>query len=99
MQPFQFRTEKKNTALLEIFSVEWKFTIDCLKNWFDKEHKSNNLELKVEDKNEFIEKNQKNPASLCCFDFSLDARQSNGWSDHVFKAEHRFCQTFILKKK
>ena len=96
---FSVQNREKNTALPEIFSVEWKFTIDCLKNWFDKEHKSNNLELKVEDKNEFIEKNQKNPASLCCFDFSLDARQSNGWSDHVFKAEHRFCQTFILKKK
>ena len=34
-----FKTEKKNTALSEMFSVELKFTVDCLKSWFNRNHK------------------------------------------------------------
>ena len=45
---------EKDTALAEMFSVELKFTVDTLKNWFNKTHKFNNLELKLEDKTEFL---------------------------------------------
>ena len=35
---FKFQNGEKNTALAGMFSVELKFTVDCLKNWFDKTH-------------------------------------------------------------
>ena len=33
------KQKEKNTALAEIFSVELKFTVDCLKAWFEKNYK------------------------------------------------------------
>ena len=36
---FLVRNREKNTALAELFSVELKFTFDCLKFWFSKNHK------------------------------------------------------------
>ena len=30
---------EKNTALAEMFSIELKFTVDCLKFWFSENHK------------------------------------------------------------
>ena len=39
-----------------MFSNELKFTVDCMKFWFDKAHKINNVELKLQDKTEFMQK-------------------------------------------
>ena len=50
---FIVQNRERNTALAEMFSVELKFTVDCLKFWFDKTHKINNLEVKLEDKLDF----------------------------------------------
>ena len=33
---FSVQNREKNTALAEMFSVELKFTVDCLKFWFEK---------------------------------------------------------------
>ena len=33
------KQKEKNTALAEMFSIELKFTVDCLKAWFQKNHK------------------------------------------------------------
>ena len=43
---FKVQNREENTTLTEMFSVELKFTVDCLKNCFDKMHKMINLELK-----------------------------------------------------
>ena len=51
---FLFLTKKKNTALAKMFSVELKFTTDCLKNWFSRKHKILDVELKQ--KIEFLKK-------------------------------------------
>ena len=84
-------SREKNTALAEMFSVELKFTVDTLKNWFNKTHKINHLELKLNEKVEFLEKNPVCPDTLCCLcDFPLESRASVGWSDHVIKAEYLF---------
>ena len=48
---FLFLTKKKNTALAKMFSVELKFTIDCLENWFSRKHKI--LDVELEQKIEF----------------------------------------------
>ena len=39
------KQKEKNTALAEMFSVELKFTIDCLKSWFQKNHKISEMTL------------------------------------------------------
>ena len=44
---FLLKIEKKNTALAEMFSIKLKFTVDCLKFWFNRNHKV--LELQLED--------------------------------------------------
>ena len=49
------KQKEKNTALAEMFSIELKFTVDCLKAWFQKNHKI--LEVDIDQKLEFIRKN------------------------------------------
>ena len=78
---FKVQSREKNTALAEMFSAELKFTVDFLKNWFDKMHKMKNLELKLEQKTEYMNKNLKKSESLY---FSLDSRALDGWNNHVF---------------
>ena len=43
---FLLKIEKKNAALAEMFSIELKFTVDCLKFWFNRNHKVLELQLK-----------------------------------------------------
>ena len=49
---FAVQNREKNTALSEMFSVELKFTVDCLKSWFDRYHKV--LEVKRLDRIIFV---------------------------------------------
>ena len=68
---FSVQHRDRDTALAEMFSVELKFTVDCLKFWFDKGHKINNLEVKLEDKLGFTQKHPKEADTVCCLcDFS-----------------------------
>ena len=46
---------EKNTALAEMFSIELKFTVDCVKFWFSENDKV--LELDVDYKQEFKDNN------------------------------------------
>ena len=90
---FSVLHREKNTALAKMFSVELKFTVDCLKFWFNKSHKINNLELELEENIAYMQNHPKNENTLCCFcDFPIDSRASNGWSSHIFKAEHLFLE-------
>ena len=85
------KQKEKNTALAEMFSVELKFTIDCLKSWFQKNHKI--LEIGLDQKLEFIRKNPVKKDSLCCLcDFPIDPKVEKGWLDHVIKAEYLFLE-------
>ena len=97
---FSVQDSERNTALAEMFSVELKFTIDCLKFWFDKTLKINNLEVKLEDKLDFTEKHPKNSETVCCLcDYLLEARAPNGWSNHLFRAEHLFLENSYSEKQ
>ena len=37
--PLSVKQKEKNIALAEMFSIELKFTVDCLKVWFQKNYK------------------------------------------------------------
>ena len=54
---FAVQNRGKNTALSEMFSVELKFTVDCLKSWFNRNHKV--LEVKRIDRIIFVRDNPK----------------------------------------
>ena len=49
------KQKEKNTTLAEMFSIELKFPVNCLKAWFQKNHKI--LEVHIDQKLEFIRKN------------------------------------------
>ena len=49
------KQKEKDTTLVEMFSIELKFTVDCLKAWFRKKQKI--LEVDIDQKLEFIGKN------------------------------------------
>ena len=85
------KQKEKNTSLAEMFSVELKFTIDCLKSWFQKNHKIS--EIDIDQKLEFIRKNPGEKDRLCCLcDFPIDPKIENGWLDHVTKAQYLFLE-------
>ena len=72
----QFKIEKKNNAMPELFNVELKFTIDCSKKWFDRKHKI--LELNDAVKFEFKQSNPITNEITCCLcDFPLESRAKN----------------------
>ena len=43
------KIKKDNTALAEMFSIELKFTVDCLKFWFQRNLKKNELDEEQRD--------------------------------------------------
>ena len=95
---FSVQNREKNTALAEMFSIELKFTVDCLKFWFQKNRKV--IELSVEEKAYYKQKNPKTKGTICCLcDFPLQARAKNGWCDHAFKAEHLFLENIYSEKE
>ena len=56
-----------------MFSIELKFTVDCLKAWFQKNHKI--LDVDIDQKLEFIrKKSYKKDAFFCLSDFPIDPR-------------------------
>ena len=92
------KQKEKNTALAEMFLIELKFTVDCLKAWFRKNHKI--LEVDIDQKLEFIRKNPIKKDALCCLcDFPIDPRIKNGWLDHVIKAEYLFLENIYSNEE
>ena len=95
---FSVQNREKNTALAEMFSIELKFTIDCLKFCFAKKHKAIDLELEL--KAEFKQNNPLKKETLCCLcNFPIDPIAKNGWADHVFKAKHLFLENIYSEKQ
>ena len=83
-----------------MFSAELKFTVDCLKFWLNKSCKINNLELQLEEKITYMQNHPKNENTLRCLcDFPIESKASNGWSSHVFKAEHLFLENIYSEKQ
>ena len=95
---FSVQNREKNTALAEMFSIELKFIVDCLKFWFNKKHKV--IELELDNQADFEQKNPITTETICCLcDFSIKARAKNGWSEYVFKAEYLFLGNIYNEKQ
>ena len=95
---FSVFNREKNTALAEMFSVELKFTTDCLKSWFSRKHKV--LDIEIEQKSEFIKSNPMKKNNLCSIcDFPLVPKAPNGWADHVFRSEYLFLENIYSEKE
>ena len=85
--------KENKTALAEMFNIELKFTVDCVKNWFNKSMKV--LELEHDQKRQFIKENN-NPNLNCSIcDFPLKPHVKNGWLDHVIKSEYLFLKNIF----
>ena len=81
-----------------MFSIELKFTVDCFKFWFQKNHKI--IELDVDEKEEFRRNNLLTKQTLCCLcNFPIEPRAENRWAQHVFKAEHLFLENVYSEKR
>ena len=82
---------EKSTSLAEIFSVELKFTVDTLNDWFSNTIKPTFLELNDIKKQIFTMGNRAVCAKTICSisSFLLDVEEE-GWYDFIVKREHLF---------
>ena len=86
--------KKDNRALAEMFNIELKFTVDCLKFWFERNLKQN--ELDEDQKDEFI---RDTPKKTCICNFPIQSRAEHGWFEHVCKAEYLFSENIFSAKE
>ena len=82
---------EKSTFLAEVFSVELKFTVNTLNDWFSNTIKLKFFELNDIKKQIFTSENpvvsSKTISSIC--GFLLDVKQE-GWYDFIVNHEHLF---------
>ena len=99
---------EKFTSLSELFSVELKFTIDTLTNWFKQLIISKFLELDNIKKEIFVKENPISPSKTNCFvcGFLLDIEGScsneddkKTWYDFVGEKEHLFIRNVYSKQE
>lgn len=76
MPLFQLKI-KKNIALAEMFNIELKVTVDCLKFWFQENQQI--LDIDIDSKLNFKQKNALTESTLCCLcDFPINPGAENG---------------------
>ena len=92
---FSVINRENTAALTEMFNVELKFTVDCLKFWFNKYRKI--LEISSKQKKNFYDNVPKNDCCLC--DFPLQSRAENGWFQHVCKVEYLFLENISTTRE
>ena len=82
---------EKSTSLAELFSVELKFIIDTLKDWFSRIIKPKFFEIDSAEKQKFRKDNTLDKNSVCCLcDFPLAVDSEKGWFDFVVRCEYLF---------
>ena len=82
---------EKSTSLAELFSVELKFTIDTLNEWFSRIIKLKFFEIDSAVKQKFKKDNPLDKTAVCCLcDFPLAVDAGKGWFDFVVRCEHLF---------
>ena len=64
--------KKENTSLAEMFSIKLKFTADCLKFWFERNLKPNELDEVQRD--QFIKGTPKKNAAFVIFQLKVEQR-------------------------
>ena len=94
---FSVQNKDNCNALVEMFNIELKFTVDCLKFWF-KHQKV--LKLDEETKMNFRTLSPQTNEMICTIcDFPLNPRVENGWTDHIFKAKYLFLENIFSQKQ
>ena len=85
---------EKSTSLAELFSVELKFTIDILNDWFFNVIKPKCFELNdIKKKDLFVLiVLSKTTCSICGFllDVEADSEEHKNWYDFIIECEHLF---------
>ena len=94
---------EKSTSLTELFSVELKFTIDTLNNWFLNTIKAKFLELHDIKKQMFINEIPIVPSeTVCCIcGFLLDTEacgEHQRWYDFIVEMEHLYIRNIYSNK-
>ena len=94
---------EKSTSLTELFSVELKFTIDTLNNWFLNAIKAKFLELHDIKKQMFIKEIPIVPSeTVCCIcGFLLDTEacgEHQRWYDFIVEMEHLYIRNIYSNK-
>lgn len=93
-------SREKCTSLAELFSIELKFTIDTLKDWFGRIMKPKFFELDSFKKKECRKRNPVTIDALCSIcDFPLNPEAENGWFNHVIKAAHLFLRNIYSESE
>ena len=91
---------EKCTSLAELFSIELKFTIDTLNDWFNSTIKPKFFEIDSLIKMDWRQKNSVTYQTKCTIcDFPLAAEAKNGWFEHVVKAEHLFLKNIYSNEE
>ena len=93
---------EKSTLLSELFSVELKFTIDTLNDWFSNTIKPKFLELNDIKKQMFIKENPpvSSKTTCCVCGFLLDTqacREHKRWYDFIVQREHLFIRNIYTE--
>ena len=95
---FLVQNKEKNTALAEKFNIELKFTVDCLKFWFQENYQI--LETDTDSKSNFKQEHPLSESTLCCLcDFPINPRTMSGWAEYVSKVEHLFLENIYSEKQ
>ena len=77
--------------MAELFSVELKFTINTLKDYFSRLIKPNCFEIDSAKNQKFRKDKPIDKDSLCCIcDFSIAVAGEKGWFDFVVECEYLF---------
>ena len=84
---------EKSTSLAELFSVELKFTIDVLNDWFSNTIKPKFFDVNNIKKQIFIKENQiipsKTTCSICGFLLDVQVRvEHKRWYDFIVECEY-----------
>ena len=93
---------EKSTLLSELFSVELKFTIDTLNDWFSNTIKPKLLELNDIKKQMFIKENPlvSSKTTCCVCGLLLDTqacREHKRWHDFIVEREHLFIRNIYTE--
>ena len=84
--------------MVEFFSIEIKFTVDCIKKWFRENRYVE--DLTQEQRFQYKDDNLLNLNNLCCLcDMPLKAEAESGWLEHVIFAEYLFLSNIYSEKE
>ena len=92
---------EKSTSLAKLFSVELKFTVENLTEWFSRIIKPKFFEIDDIKEQIYLKENpvvrSKTKCSIC--GFPIDADGGDGWFDFVVKCEHLFLRNIYTSNE